>query len=86
MNNKHWVVVFDWAIENGELASGLDIVAVKHTLEEAKKVLAESAIEEKRYANEHGYIIHADNDMEFDAGEAGYYSAEHAHYYIVEVE
>lgn len=83
---KHYVILCDWAVDNGEMASGVDITAVTHTLEEAKAIFAEKSADEKEYAYEHGWTIYTDTDEEFDAGEDGYYDAEHAHFYIQEVE
>ena len=81
----HYVILFDWAVDNGEVANGIEIVAVVHTLEEAKEIFAEKVVDEKEYAEENGYKIFTDTDTEFDAGEEGYYAAEHAHFWIQEV-
>ena len=81
---KHYVVLCDSAVDN----MGYDetnVTAVAHTLEEAKQILAEQSVDEKEYARKHGWIIHIDNDEEFDAGEDGNYAAEHTHFYIEEV-
>ena len=80
---KHYVVLYDVAVDQ----VGLDethVIAVTHTIEEARAILAEQSAEEKEYAVEHGWAIYVDNEDEFDAGEDGYYAAEHAHYYIEE--
>lgn len=82
---KHYVILFDWAVDN-TCESGIEVVAVAHTLEEAKAIFAERIADEKKYAKENGYEIFADTDSDFDAGESGYYAAEHAHFYIQEVE
>ena len=82
---KHYVILCDAAADN----MGYDethVTAVMHSLEEAKKILVEKSAGEKEYAYEHGWIIYIDNDEEFDAGEYGNYAAEHAHFYIEEVE
>lgn len=81
---KHYVVIFDWAAEK-ICSSGIEISGVTHSLEEAKAILASASADEREYAKEHGYTIYADTNVEFDAGEDGYYEAEHAHFYIVEV-
>ena len=82
---KHYVVVFDYAVDNMS-ESGVEIIAVKHTLEEAKEILAEKVVDEREYAKEHGWEIFSDSDTEFDAGEEGYYNSEHACFYIKEVD
>lgn len=82
---KHYVIVFDWAVDHIS-ESGIEIVAVAHTLEEAKTIFAERVVDEKKYAEDNGYEIFTDTDTDFDAGEMGYYAAEHAHFYIQEVE
>ena len=83
---KHYVILCDWAVDNGEMANGVDITAVTHTLDEAKAIFAEKVVDEKKYADEHGWKTYADTDVEFDAGEEGYYATEHTHFYIQEVE
>jgi hypothetical protein len=80
---KHYVILSDWAVNDAE---GVDITAVAHTLEEAKAIFAEKVVDEKKYAEENGWEIFEDTDVEFDAGEEGFYAAEHAHFYIQEVE
>lgn len=80
---KHYVILCDWAANDCE---GVDITAVAHTLEEAKAIFAEKIVEEKKYAEENDWEIFEDTDVRFDAGEEGYYAAEHAHFYIQVVE
>lgn len=81
---KHYIVLCDWAVDKmGE--SGVSITGVAHTLEEAKEIFAKAVVDEKKYAEEHGWEIWADTDTCFDAGEEGFYAAEHAHFYIEEV-
>lgn len=80
---KHYVILSDWAMNDAE---GVDITAVTHTLEEAKEIFAKVVVDEKKYAEENDWEIFEDTDVEFDAGEEGYYAAEHARFYIQEVE
>lgn len=82
---KHYVVVYDYAID-GVCEAGIEIVAVKHTLKEAKEILAEKVVDERKYAKENGWEILCDSDIEFDAGEEGNYNAEHSCFYIKEVD
>lgn len=82
---KHYVVLYDWSVENKFIANGIEVVGVAHSLEEAKKMLAEAATDEKAYAEKYEWEIFEDSDVEFDAGESGNYDAEHAHYFIKEV-
>lgn len=82
---KHFVILADIAVDN----MGYDethVVAVTHSLEEAKVIFAEKIADEKKYAENNGWEIYVDTDEEFDAGEDGFYAAEHAHFYIEEVE
>ena len=81
---KHYVILNDSAID-GVGYDETHVTAVTHSLEEAKKILAEKSVEDKEYAYEHGWEIFVDNDEEFDAGEYGNYAAEHTHFYIEEV-
>lgn len=76
---SHYVIVLDWAENDAE---GVDIIAVKHTLEEAKAVFNEILAEEKTYAIEHGYETYYETDTSFDAGESGYYASCHTALYI----
>jgi hypothetical protein len=77
----HYVILFDWTIDHMS-ESGIEVVAVTHTLDEAKSIFAKRVSDEKQYAFDHGYEIYTDTDTEFDAGEDGFYAAEHAHFYI----
>lgn len=82
---KHYVVLCDSAVDS----MGYDethVTGVAHTLEEAREIFARAVVGEKQYAYEHGWTIHVDTDEEFDAGEEGFYAAEHTHFYIEEVE
>ena len=76
---SHYVIVLDWAENDAE---GVDIIAVKHTIEEAKEVFNEKLAEEKAYAIEREYEIYDETDTSFDAGESGYYAASHTTLYI----
>ena len=81
---KHYVVLCDWAVDHMS-AHGISVTGVAHSLEEAKEIFAKGVIDEKKYSEAHGWTIYENSDMEFDAGEEGYYEAEHAHFYIEEV-
>jgi hypothetical protein len=79
---KHYIILCDWAANDVE---SVDITCIVHSLEEAKEILAKAVVDEKKYAEENGWEIYKDLDVEFDAGKEGYYAAEHAHLYIQEV-
>ena len=82
---KHYVVLCDWAVDNGVQEQGVNITGVAHTLNEAKNIFAKAVVDEKEYAREHNWKIYEDSDVCFDAGEDGYYNAEHVCFYIEEV-
>lgn len=82
---KHYVVLLDWAVDNMG-AKGVSITGVAHSLDKAKELFAKVVVDEKKYAKEHDWTIYVDSDDEFDAGEDGSYDAEHAHFYIEEVD
>jgi hypothetical protein len=82
---KHYVILYD-AAAGGMGYDETHVTAVAHDLDEAKRILQEKSKDEKQYAYEHGWEIYVDSDDEFDAGEDGYYDAEHAHFYIEEIE
>ena len=81
----HYVVMCDWSISGDFINHGVDVTGITHSLEEAKEIFAKAVVDEKKYAEEHGWKIYEDSDVEFDAGEDGYYEAEHAHFFIQEV-
>ena len=79
---KHYVVLVDYSID-AVCEYGVDIIAVTHTLEEAKAVFANHINEEKENAS--GWEVYTDTDVDFDAGENGYYKDNHLRLYIQEV-
>ncbi len=76
---KHYVIMLDWAT-NDERA--VDIIAVVHSLEEAKIILAKIKEEELKFAKEHEYMIETNSDECFEAWEDGYYHSDHTNLYI----
>lgn len=85
----HFVVVYNYAVTglspSGILARDTHIVAITHTLEEAKALLSEASTDEKQYAQENKWDILVDTEVEFKAGEPGNHANEYTHYYIKEV-
>ena len=81
---KHYVVLLDWAIDDC-CETGISILAVTHTLEEAKEVFAKHIDEERANAESRGWEIYTNEDTDFDSGHFGYYLADHIHLYIEEV-
>lgn len=79
---KHYVVFLEWSTEGD---NGSNILGVVHSPEEAKKIFKETADEERKLAEENGWEIYEDTDVEFDAGEDGYYCSNHSRLYIQEV-
>lgn len=83
---KHYVVMCDYALTDGDTYHGVGVTGVTHSLEKAKEMLAKASIGEKEYANEHDWEILVNTDVEFCAcKDIGCYEAEHAHFYIEEV-
>lgn len=82
---QHYVVINNYALSNMGI-SGIAVSGVGHSHAEAKAILAKASADERKYAEENNWTIYVDSDEEFDAGEEGLYAAEHAHFYIVEVE
>lgn len=78
----HFVVINSWA---NEYECGVTILGVAHSLEEAKSIFDSCVGDEKTYAEEHGYFIYDDSDVDFDAGEEGYYAKAHTRVYIERV-
>ena len=77
----HYVVVVNWAYDD-MLDTGNGIIGVAHTLEEAKEIFNKQLAEEKEIVEDNNWTIFEDCEMEFDAGEDGYYAANHIHLYI----
>lgn len=80
---KHYVVMLDLAT-NDDFHS--EVIGVGHTLDEAKSILNGPLAQEKRFAEEFDYKIETNTDTEFVAYEDGFYSGEHTHLWIEEVE
>ena len=76
---KHFVVVNDWS---NDYECGVTILGVAHSLEEAKEIFNKSLVEEKQYAEEHGFTIYSDCETVFDAGEGGSYVKDHTNLFI----
>ena len=79
---KHYIILCEWSSNDFE---GMDIIAVAHTLEEAKEIFAEKVIEEKEYAEQNDWEIFTDTDISFDAGIEEFYGSEHVCLTIREV-
>ena len=79
---EHYVIVLDWA---GNDAEGVNILGVTHTLDEAKAIFANQVVIEKELAEEWGWEVETDTDVEFEAYENGYYAVTHSRLYIQEV-
>lgn len=80
----HYVILCDWAVDHMS-DRGVDVIGIAHSLDEAKGMFAKAVIDEKNHAVENDYEIYENSDVEFDAGEDGYYNAEHVRLYIQEV-
>ena len=78
----HYVLINEWAVDNGEITNGVEIVAVCHTLEEVQAEFNKRLPEEQACAEDNGWTIYEHSGLEFDAGEEGYYDAEHTRLYV----
>lgn len=76
---NHYVIVLDWAIEDDE---AVEILGVTHTFEDAKKIFNENLPEQKGYAEEYGYEVYADTEVQYEAGINGEWRMEHTSLYI----
>ena len=76
---EHYVVVNDWAYE---YESGTTILGVTHSFEEAKVIFDASVADEREFSNAQKWEIYDDCETVFDAGEDGYYVANHTNLYI----
>ena len=57
---KHYVIIHEWA---NDYEYGVSVLGVAHSLEEAKEIFNNSVDDEKKYADEHGYEIFEDNQV-----------------------
>ena len=80
---KHFVVLNDWAFD-GE--SDIEVVAVRHSLEEAKEALAERKQEELDFASTENLTIGSDEETEFEAYREGAYIDCFTYLWIKEVD
>lgn len=78
----HYVVVLHWTSEGD---NGCNVLGVCHTLDEAKEIFQNHIGDERDYADGNGWEIYTDNDIEFDAGEGGYYVNNNTRLFIQEV-
>ena len=76
---KHYVIINDWA---NDYESGVTILGVAHSLEEAKEIFNKGLADEKACAEEYGFTICDDCETVFDAGEGGFYARNHTKLYI----
>lgn len=84
----HYVVINEWSVDNGEMASGIEIISVCHTKEEAKESFEKRLPEEQDCARDNGWTVyeHDESNLVFDAGKEGYYDAEHTRLYVQSVQ
>lgn len=78
---KHWIIVLDWA-NNGE--NGLQIIAVEHSFEAARRHFQKAVEDERKIADGCGWQVYEDDDATFDAGEDGFYIQSHTTLRIIE--
>lgn len=76
---KHYVIVNDWA---NNYESGTTILGVAHSMEEAKEIFNASVADEREFAKAQNWEVYDDCETVFDAGEDGYYVANHTNLYI----
>lgn len=76
---EHYVVVIDWTSEGD---NGCNVLGVTHSLEKAKEIFKDAVETERDLAEDNSWKIYEDNDMEFDAGEDGYYVNNHSRVFI----
>lgn len=76
---SHYVVVLDWA---AEYEDAVVILGVTHTYEEAKEIYNKYLLEEKEFAETHGYMIETEDVTTFSAGIMGFWRDNHTTLYI----
>ena len=83
-----YVLINEWAVDNGEIARGVEIIAVCHTPEEAQEAFEKRLLEEQDCARDSGWTVYEHDNVAlvFDAGKEGYYDAEHTRLYVEKVQ
>ena len=76
---EHYVVVIDWT---SECDNGCNVLGVTHSLEKAKEIFKDAVETERDLAENNGWTIYEDCDVEFDAGEDGCYVNNHSRVFI----
>ena len=79
---KHFIVINDW-VNRSEC--DINILAVAHTLEEAKEIFNTYVDNEREYARENNWEIFEDTDTVFESGKNWHYASNHSKMFIVEV-
>ena len=84
----HYVVINEWTVDNGEIANGVEIIAVCHSEEEAREAFEKRLPEEQDCARDSGWTVYEHDDVAlvFDAGKEGFYDAEHTKLYVESVQ
>lgn len=80
---KHYVCLHEWVEDNNVSYCG--VIAVKHSLLDAKEAIRPTIREEMDRAVEKEYIIFNNSDTVFDAGEEGRYIENHCKVWIEEI-
>lgn len=80
--DKHYIVIMEWSHGEGS-DEGVNILAVKHTLDEAVQALKSCVPFERKYAAERGWHIITDFEGQFYAVSGGY-NENFTRLYIVE--
>ena len=76
---SHYVIVLDWATEDD---SDVQILGVKHALDDAQEVFNKYIKEQKEIAKENEYEIESDHKYVFSAGIMGCWRDNHTTLYI----
>ena len=78
---KHYAVILDWS---HDYEGDVEIIAVAHTPEAARKAFAEQVEKERAFAKENSWEINEDEDDSFRAGEEYSNTTEHTYLWIGE--
>lgn len=82
-NEKHYVVLHSWA---ADYEGGRTLIGVFHTPEDAQTAFDKKLVEEKKFAEEHGFVVFSSEASTgcFDAGVEGEYVCNHTLLEIIE--
>ncbi len=80
----HYVIINEWELDD-QCESGVEVMGVYHTKEEAVEAFKTFVQGERDLADSRGWEVYEDDCDRHDAGALGFYANEHSVLFIAEV-